>query len=176
MKLAPERDARPDGPRPERSRWCREDRRIPPVRHRIMPRWPKRTPRPGVDEYGRTSLWSLAFAGDVRAMHQALAAGADPNRGDDAGYTPLHVAIQERWTEAVALLLENGADPNQGDAHGNVPLWTAVRTSGGDHRILMLLLRAGADPRIENAYGRSPLPVLAGARGEVGAFVAERFG
>jgi ankyrin repeat protein len=141
-----------------------------------MPRWPKRKPRPGVDEYGRTPLWQLAFAGDLAGMRRELAAGADPNRGDDAGYTPLHAAIQEKRAEVVALLLESGANPNRPDNHGNVPLWIAVQNWGGDDRIILLLLRAGADPRIANNYGRSPLGVVAGMRGEVGPVVAERFG
>lgn len=141
-----------------------------------MPRWPKRKPRPGVDEYGRTPLWGLAFAGDIDGVSRELASGTDPNQGDDAGYTPLHVAIQEKQVQAVALLLESGADPNRADNHGNVPLWTAVHNWGQDDRILLLLLRAGADPRIENNYGRSPFSVVRGMRGEIAEFVASRFG
>lgn len=140
-----------------------------------MPRWPKRNPRPGVDEYGRDALWGRAFAGDIEGVTQVLAAGADPNAGDDVGYTPLHVAIQQKHVEVVQLLLESGADPNRADKHGNVPLWTAVQNWAHDDRILLLLLNKGADPRIANNYGRSPLSILAGMRGDVGALVTERF-
>jgi ankyrin repeat protein len=140
-----------------------------------MPRWPKRKPRPGVDEYGRTPLWNLAAAGDLAGMRRELTAGADPNQGDDVGYTPLHIAIQEKRIEAVSLLLKSGADPNRPDNHGNVPLWTAVQNWGKDDAIILLLLRAGADPRIENNYGRSPFGVLAGMRGEIGDYIAEQF-
>ncbi|MBX9624018.1 MAG: ankyrin repeat domain-containing protein [Gemmataceae bacterium] len=140
-----------------------------------MPRWPKRKLRPGVDEYGRTPLWNLAFAGDLAEMRRELAGGANPNQGDDAGYTPLHVAIQEKRVEAVTLLLENGADPNRADNHGNVPLWTAVQNWGKDDRVILLLLRAGADPRVENNYGCSPFSVVRGMRGEIGELVAARY-
>ena len=140
-----------------------------------MPRWPKRKPRPGVDEYGRTALFHHAFAGDLGEVKQALASGADPNAGDDAGYTPLHVAIQQKQVEVVKLLLESGADPNRPDKHGNVPLWTAVHHWGHDDRIMLLLLHKDADPRIANNYGLSPLEVLLGMKGGIGAFVAERF-
>jgi ankyrin repeat protein len=140
-----------------------------------MPRWPKRKPRAGVDEYGRTPLWNLAFAGDLAGIRRELEGGADPNQGDDVGYTPLHVAIQEKRVDAVGLLLESGADPNRADNHGNIPLWTAVRTCGKDNRIILLLLGAGADPRIENNYGRSPFSIVAGIGGEVGRLLAERF-
>lgn len=141
-----------------------------------MPRWPKHKTRPGVDPYGRTPLWNEAFAGDILGVERELAAGADPNAGDDAGHTPLHVAVQEKHAQIVARLLRGGADPNRPDVHGNVPLWTAVQNWGGSDQILLLLLRSGADPRIENHYGRSPAAVLAGVRGEVGRLVSERFG
>src|SRR5262245_14743353 len=138
-----------------------------------MPRWPKRKQRPGVDEYGRTALWDRAFAGDLEGVRQALASGADPSAGDDAGYTPLHVAIQQKQAEVVQLLLENGADPNRADKHGNVPLWTAVHSWEHDDQIMLLLLHKGADPRIANNYGNSPLKVLVGMKGSIGALVAE---
>lgn len=140
-----------------------------------MPRWPKRKPRAGVDEYGRTALWNHAFAGDLEGVKQALASGADLNAGDDVGYTPLNVAIQQKQVEVVKLLLESGADPNRADHDGNVPLWTAVHNWGHDDRIVLLLLHKGADPRIANNYGRSPLNILAGMKGEIAALVAERF-
>ena len=91
-----------------------------------MPRWPKRKPRPGVDVHGRSSLWRYASAGDLDGIRSEVEGGADPSAGDDAGYTPLHIAVQERHPEVIKLLLKLGADPNRADKHGNGPLWTAV--------------------------------------------------
>jgi len=124
-----------------------------------MPLWPKRKPRPNVDEYGRTALWECAFKGKEQGVLQALAAGADPNIGDDAGYTPLHIAIQERHVSIIELLLKSGANPNSTDKHGNGPLWTAAMNARGDFTIVELLLKAGANPNHKNNYGRSPLDV-----------------
>jgi ankyrin repeat protein len=121
-----------------------------------MPRWPKQEPRLGVDEYGRTPLWELAFTGDVAGVQRELKSGADPSAGDDAGYTPLHIAIQERHLAVIEALLAAGADSNSADKHGNGPLWTAVMDARGDNRIVVLLLRFGADPQHKNAHGRSP--------------------
>lgn len=134
-----------------------------------MPRWPKQHPRPGIDAYGRTELWWLAFSGDLAGVRRQLRAGADPNAGDDVGYTPLHVAIQEERSAVVRLLLEKGADPNQADDYGNVPL----RTAGGSDEMVLLLLRAGADPTITNHYRRMPFYGLVAQGGEVRKLVLE---
>ena len=121
-----------------------------------MPRWPKRTPRPDVDSYGRTALWEFASAGDSAGVAHELAAGADPSASDDVGFTPLHIAVQQRHLAVIETLLQAGANPNAPDAHGNGPLWMAVMNARGDNRIVELLLRAGADPLHKNAHGRSP--------------------
>ena len=123
-----------------------------------MPRWPKQHPRPGVDPYGRTPLWYFAFKGDVEGIFSELAAGADPNQGDDVDYTPLHVAVQEGRVDALQALLTAGADPNRVDQHGNGPLWNAVLNAPKAVRIgcIVALLAAGANPDRNNRYGRSP--------------------
>ena len=126
-----------------------------------MPRWPKRKPRPGMDEYGRTPLWYHALNGDVVGIRAELAAGADPSFGDDVSYSPLHAAVQEGRVEAVQVLLAAGADPNKADKHGNGPLWMAVLSAPKAVRveIIAALLVAGADPDHKNRVGRSPREV-----------------
>jgi uncharacterized protein len=137
-----------------------------------MPIWPKRKPRPGVDQYGRAALWYRALEGDTAGVQSEIASGADPSAGDDAGYTPLHITVQERRSGIVALLLEAGADPNRTDKHGNGPLWTAVywacRRDHTDANIEMigLLLRAGADPNHKNRVGKSPRDFALDAGGD----------
>jgi ankyrin repeat protein len=112
--------------------------------------------------YGRTKLWHLASQGDVDGVKSEVKCGADPSLGDDAGYTPLHIAVQERHPEIIGLLLQLDADPNKTDTHGNGPLWTAVywgyradRTDA-NLEIIKMLLQGGADPNHENAAGRTP--------------------
>jgi ankyrin repeat protein len=131
-----------------------------------MPRWPKRNPRIGMDVYGRTDLFNFAFKGDIEGVKKEVASGASLNQGDDAGFTPLHIAIQEKRVDVVNFLLENGADPNQKDKYGNSPLWTAVYYASRANRteanieILRLLLDRGADPNQLNNAGRSPLQMV----------------
>jgi ankyrin repeat protein len=126
-----------------------------------MSRWPKRKPRPNVDEYGRSSVWLAAFKGDVSAVRRAVASGADPSAGDDVGYTPLQVAVQEGHTNVVRVLLELGAEPNTVDKHGNGPLWTAILSAPRELSVEMakLLLEADADPDMRNIHGRTPREV-----------------
>ena len=125
-----------------------------------MPRWPKRNPRLGVDEYGRTPLWYNAADGDLELVTRAISEGADPNHGDDVGYTPLHVSVQNGHVATVEFLLNAGANPNVYDNHGNGPLWTAMLrpqiTLPTQVVIIRILLRAGADPDHQNAHSRTP--------------------
>ncbi len=123
-----------------------------------MPRWPKRKPRPGVDEYGRNELWYFALNGDSAGIAQEIASGVDPSVGDDVGYTPLHAAVQGGHVSAVQELLNEGANPNSIDKHGNGPLWTAVLSAPNEKRVelIRMLLSAGADPYYENQYGGTP--------------------
>ena len=125
-----------------------------------MPRTPKKNPRPGVDEYGRTPFWYLAANGDVDGVTAAVADGVNPGQGDDAGYTPLHVAVQNGHVAVIERLLSAGADPNALDEHRNGPLWVitmrpqlALEVRDG---IIRMLLKAGANPNHQNVHGRSP--------------------
>lgn len=138
-----------------------------------MPRFPKRHERAGVDEYGRTPVWNLAFKGDADGVRRALEAGADPNGGDDAGHTPLMVAIQERHRDVVEVLVAEGAEINRRDGNGNTALSVLIRHF--DVPTAMLLLQSGGDPTIENDYGISPYEPLAAAGDPVGAFVRTHF-
>jgi uncharacterized protein len=96
-----------------------------------MPRWPKRKPRPGVDEYGRTPLWYHAFRGDVVAVREAIDSAANVNAGDDVNYAPLHVAVQAGRVPVIEALIAAGADPNAVDRHGNSPYDAAMEIRHG---------------------------------------------
>ena len=118
---------------------------------------PKRKPRPGVDEYGRTDLHYAAVEADVVRVRSLLASGADVGAADDDGWTPLHFAVQSQSYEICELLLHAGAPVDAVDSYGNTPLGRAVFASDGRTEIVALLRRYGADPNRGNASGISPL-------------------
>ena len=78
----------------------------------------------GPSEADRT-LIDAAYAGNVEAVKQHLAAGTDVNEKDDDGWTPLHYAAYGVHKEIVELLIAEGADVDAKDRHGNKPLYWA---------------------------------------------------
>jgi uncharacterized protein len=117
---------------------------------------PKRKPRPGVDEYGRTPLHYAAVNGDFNALLRLLESGSPIDAQDDNGWTALHFATQDRHTKLVEELLRRSANPNLVNSHGNSPLWAGLMSARGDYSIVKKLLAAGADPDHKNVHGRSP--------------------
>ncbi|MBV9665027.1 MAG: ankyrin repeat domain-containing protein [Actinobacteria bacterium] len=57
-------------------------------------------------------------------------AGADPNATAKGGVTPLHRAVRNRCSAAVATLLRAGADPHLTNDHGSTPADLAQSTTG----------------------------------------------
>ena len=64
--------------------------------------------------------------GHKDVVKMLLDGGAQPDKEDDEGRTPLHWAVlKSSWRfckEMVQLLLERGADPNKEDKRGMTPL------------------------------------------------------
>lgn len=83
-------------------------------------------------------------------VQEAIVSGADVNRFDEFGKTPLLYAAEKHKDEIVQVLLTNGADPNL-QSHGISPIHLGV----WDLSTLIALIRAGADVNAkidENAY------------------------
>ena len=118
---------------------------------------PKRKPRPGVDEYGRTPLHLAACEGKVEDVARLLNNGVAANVQDDDGLTPLHFAAKAMSIEVTKLLVDAGADVRLKDTNGNTPLSNAVYASRGNGGVIKLLRDAGADPSEPNNYGVSPV-------------------
>lgn len=70
---------------------------------------------------GETAIWAAVRSGSRACAAALLAAGADPNRANRAGQTPLHVAAQRRDEPMQALLRAHGALERR-DAEGRTPL------------------------------------------------------
>ena len=67
-------------------------------------------------------LWSAADRGNIEAVKQHLAAGADVNAKSKYGGTPLSHAVMYDHREIAELLIANGADVNPQDDFGFTPL------------------------------------------------------
>ena len=90
------------------------------------------------------SIQVAASVGNIQAVKQHLAAGADVNvKADKFGITPLHLAVDGGHRETVELLIVNGADVNAKDNKGRTPLHFAVIF--GHKEITELLIVNGAD-------------------------------
>jgi ankyrin repeat protein len=68
-----------------------------------------------------------AWKGNIEAVKQHLAAGADVNAKGDYGWIPLHYAAVSGRKEVAELLITGGADVNAKDEDGETPLDMAIR-------------------------------------------------
>ena len=113
------------------------------------------------------SIHTAASGGNIEAVKQHLAAGADVNAKNDRewqsfGYqasgpdaTPLHPAALYGHKEVVELLITAGADVNTKEKYEKTPLHHATRA--GYYEIVKMLIAAGADVNVKNIAGKTPL-------------------
>ena len=84
--------------------------------------------------------------------------GADINRQESWGHTPLMIATQQSRLQCMKLLLEMCANKECCDRlHGNTALHLACTTR--DEETLLVLLDGGCDIRAVNGAGLTPLGV-----------------
>ena len=75
-------------------------------------------------KYG--TIHTAAGGGDIEAVMEFLAAGADVNAKGNGGMTPLHYAAWDDHKEIAELLIAKGADINSKDDVGGTPLDVAI--------------------------------------------------
>ena len=97
--------------------------------------------------------------GNKNVVQELISAGADTNKADNVGETPLYLAIRKGRKDIAQLLLEGGANPNTVDDDWGVApkaplLWAAKK---GKAWAVQLLLDAGADPNLADQKGNTPL-------------------
>jgi ankyrin repeat protein len=102
---------------------------------------------------GHTALHIAVRAHAYTWLSYLLGKGANPNIADKNGVTPLMLASQSGFTDAVVALARSGAKVDEPNDTGETPLILAVLAK--QTPMVRVLLAAGADPdRADNA-GRS---------------------
>ena len=102
----------------------------------------------GCGEPSSELLQQSATDGNVEAVKQHLADGADVNVKDEArGLTPLHFATQNGQKEIVELLIADGADVNAKMNNGMTPLDCSalIPPSSNKTEIVDLLRKHGGE-------------------------------
>ena len=113
-------------------------------------------PEPPTAKVPEISIHEAARDGNIEAVKQHLADGADVNAKDDLdGMTPLHFAVVSMHKEIAELLIRNGADVNAKDDLGLTSLYHAVIEE--QKEIAELLIAKGADVNAKNNFGETPL-------------------
>ena len=96
-------------------------------------------------------------AGTVKLL---LDAGADIDRTDNVGNTPLFRAVWRGHIYMVQLLIKRGAQPNIGDTGGYTPLHVAASGHFADQssiKLIKILIEGGADPDRGDKRGHTPI-------------------
>ena len=93
----------------------------------------------------------------MEAARLLLSAGADKNKADADGHTPLWTAAQRGRLNIVGLLLNEDVDMKRVNKFGTSPLWIA--SACGHNEVVRLLVSAGADTGAANKQGDSPLRI-----------------
>jgi ankyrin repeat protein len=110
------------------------------------------------NRFGVAALALAAHNGRSDVVEALLQAGADANKADDNGATPL---IQTASGPIATMLIERGADVNAVNRFGSTALLLAAEEGHGD--VVEALLQAGADVNKADENGYAPLSVAASA-------------
>jgi hypothetical protein len=112
---------------------------------------------------GLTALLYAARAGCLGCVQTMVQAGADVDRPNPDGMTPMIMALDNGYPEVARYLLQKGANPHTWDWWGRTPLYVAVTMRGGrDSRqgprppeslaLITALLEAGVNPNAQLAF------------------------
>ena len=106
-------------------------------------------------------LWSAAKSGNTKVIEELVASGHDLNANKGGfvreGFTPLHLAVLHKRTEAMQFLVKLGADVNAKNKDGETPLWIAIsELKNPGIAELLLDLGANINARVRD-LGMTPL-------------------
>jgi len=92
---------------------------------------------------GKHSIFGAAAQGNIEAVKEHLADGADLDAQDTDGDTPLHDAAMRDHKEITELLIDAGADVNAKDVNGKTPLDAAIGAPRRRPKTIDLLRKHG---------------------------------
>ncbi|MEQ1647018.1 MAG: quinoprotein dehydrogenase-associated putative ABC transporter substrate-binding protein [Hyphomicrobiaceae bacterium] len=105
-------------------------------------------------------LANAVLSGDPNRVTYLLSKGANVNKPDLQGMSPMHIAAKSRHSDLLKILIDNKADPNIQDRDGMTPLLYAVMRN---HVPSIEVLRAGgADLAKPGRDKHSPLLIALG--------------
>jgi len=95
---------------------------------------------------------------NIKIIKYLIEYGANINKRNKNGYTPLIVAIKKKKNnDIVKYLIDNGADVNQRTVNGDSPLMEACKKR--NKPVIKYLIKNGAEINIENKEGETPLTI-----------------
>jgi len=114
--------------------------------------------------HAQSALADRIQAGDRRAALEMIAKGADVNKAQVDGTTPLHWATYKVDRELVLALIQKGARADVVNRYGASPLAEAIKVASVP--LVELLIEAGANANVANEDGQTAL-MLAARTGNV---------
>ncbi len=103
---------------------------------------------------GEHTLHALVEANASSQIKLRLENGADPNQKNQAGATPLILAVENKNSELVELLLKHGADPGLAgnDTEGNLEQPVTIASKLGFFKVVEQLVDAGAKVNCDDGW------------------------